>query len=125
MKKIFNYNKIGVQIADEIVEGIYALTQKYCEGKANTPEYQEANRVINEKFMKFCVESIPTATFNSLEDVKNPMIHKNQFFTQTFETVLAQAITPAIPTVLAQGYDRLYEVTQTAWGRTFVLYPAC
>lgn len=124
MKKIFNYNKIGVAIADEIVESMYLLTRKYCEGKANTPEYEKLNNEVNEKFMRFCVDSIPTHNFTSMEDVKNPMIHKNQFFTSTFDTVLAQAITPAIPTVLAQGYDRLYEVTQTAWGRTFVLYPA-
>lgn len=111
MKKTFNYNKFNIAIADEIVEGIYGLTQKYVEGKSNTPEYQEANKIINEKFMKYCVEQIPGMKFNSIEDVKNPMVYKNQFFTQTFETVLAQAITPAIPTMLTNGYDRLMEVT--------------
>ena len=111
MKKVFNYMKFNIAIADEIVEGIYSLTQKFIEGKSNTPEYIEANKVINDKFMKYCVEQIPGYTYSNIEDVKNPMVHKNQFFTQTFDTILAQAISPAIPTVLANGYEQLMEVT--------------
>lgn len=116
MKKTFNYNKFNVAIADEIVDSIYTLTQKFCEGKQNTPEYQELNASVTEKFMKYCAESIPGYTYNGLEDVKNPMVHKNMFFTQTFDTIMAQAITPAIPTVLVEGYDTFMEVTQVSWG---------
>lgn len=111
MKKTFNYKKFNIAIADEIVDSMYILTQKFCEGKSQTPEYQELNTDVTNKFMKYCAESIPGYAYNELEDIKNPMVHTNMFFTQTFSTILAQAISPAIPTVLVEGYDRLMEVT--------------
>lgn len=116
MKKIFNYNKFNIGLADEIVDSMYTLTQKYLEGKSNTNEYQEMNQSVNEKFMKYCVESIPNTTFTSLQQIGNPMIHKNIFFLQTFDTILAQVITPVAPTVMANGYEELYDVTQVGWG---------
>lgn len=116
MRKLFNYNKFNDEVADSIVETFAMLTQKSIEGKNNTPEYQEANNKLNETFMKFCVEAIPGTKFNSMDDIKNPMINRNMFFTQQFNTILAQAITPAVPTVIANGYQNLYDVVQVGWG---------
>lgn len=122
MRQVFNYNKFNDEVADSIVETFAMLTQKSIEGKNNTPEYQEANAKLNETFMKFCVEAIPGKTFNSMDDVKNPMINRDVFFTQRFNTILAQAITPAVPTVIANGYQNLYDVIQVGWGN---YRPAC
>lgn len=116
MRQMFSYTKFNDEVADNIVETFTTLVQKSIEGKNNTREYQEANAKLNETFMKYCVEAIPGAKFNSLEDVKNPMIHKDIFFIQKFNTVLAQAITPVVPTVIAAGYDELYDVTQVGYG---------
>ena len=122
MRQVFNYNKFNDEVADSIIETFAMLTQKSIEGKNNTPEYQEANTKLNETFMKFCVEAIPGKTFNSMDDVKNPMINRDVFFTQRFNTILAQAITPAVPTVIANGYQNLYDVIQVGWGN---YRPAC
>ena len=116
MRQVFNYNKFNDEVSDSIVETFAMLTQKSIEGKNNTPEYREANAKLNETFMKFCVEAIPGKTFNSLDDIKNPMINRDMFFVQRFNTILAQAITPAVPTVIANGYQNLYDVTQVGWG---------
>ena len=116
MRKVFSYTKFNDEIADNIVETFSTLVQKSLEGKNDTPEYQEANSKLNENFMRYCVESIPGVKFNSLEDVKSPMIHKDIFFLQKFNTILAQAITPIVPTVIASGYEQLYDVTQVGYG---------
>ena len=121
MKQVFNYKKFGIELADEIVDTMVSLTNKYLEGKQNTNEYKEANAVVNEKFMKYCVESIPGTSYSGLDQIKNPMIHNDLFFKHTFDTVLVQAITPAVPTVVASGYEDLYETVQTGWG----VLPAC
>ena len=116
MKQVFNHKKLGFELADEIVDTIVNLTDKYMEGKFNTSEYKEANTTVNEQFMKYCVESIPGMSYSELNQIKNPMIHNNPFFKNAFATVLVQAITPAVPTVVANGYEDLYEVHQTGWG---------
>ena len=96
MKKIFNYNKSALTGEQQkLVESFGMLCDKYLEGKSNTPEYIEANKRFNEEFMKDCVEAMPNVKFESVEQLKNPMIHKNMFFLTQFETVLAQMITRA------------------------------
>lgn len=124
MKKIFNYQKFNNETLDGIVETFCALSDAYMEGKADTKEYRDANAALNETFMKFCVESIPNATFTSIEDVKNPMVHQNYAFTTAFDTVLARVLTPVIPTVIARGYEQLMDVVQVGWG-SLTLRPAC
>lgn len=116
MKRTFSYNKSGNEVVDSLVDTFYTLTQKYIEGKSDTEEYKEANTAFTDNFMRYCVESIPNATYSSLEMIKNPMIHNNIFFQQTFDTVLAQAITPVVPTVASEGYSQLYDVTQVGFG---------
>lgn len=116
MKQMFSYNKFNEENADTLVESFSLLVQKSIEGKNNTPEYKTANSEFNEKFMKYCVEGIPNATFASLEDIKNPMVHKDLFFLQRFNTIMAQAITPIVPTVVSENYEQLYDVTQVGFG---------
>ena len=112
MRHIFNYNKFNNEAQDSLVEAFIALSNSYMEGKTNTAEYREANRQFNEDFMKECVNAIPNTQFENLEQVKNPMVHNNMFFTQMFNTLLAQMITPVIPTVVSGGFENFYDVTQ-------------
>lgn len=116
MRQTFNYTKFNEEKLDSMIESFSMLTEKSIEGKNDTKEYRELNNTLTNNFMKYCVESIPNAKFNSLDDIKNPMIHKNVFFLQTFNTILAQAITPAVPTVVASGYNELYDTTQVGYG---------
>ncbi len=115
MKQIFSYNKFNEDIADSLVATCYALAQKSIEGKNNTPEYEDANRDFNEKFMKYCVENAGM-TWSGLDMVKSPMTYKKTGFLETFDTILAGAITPVVPTVAAEGYEQLYDVTQVGFG---------
>ena len=118
MKKIFNYSKFNNETQDTLVESFGALCDAVMNGKADTAEYKEANREFNASFVKECASAMPSyneETF-SLEDMKNPMVHKNLFLLERFDTLLAQMITPVVPTVVAQGYENLYDVTQVGFG---------
>lgn len=115
MKHIFSYNKFNDEALDGIVESGYALTQAFLEGKGNTHEYSEANKQFNESLMKFCAEG-NVMNYSGLEDIKNPMVHKNSSFLEKFDVVLAQILTPVVPTVVASGYDQLYDVIQVGFG---------
>lgn len=116
MKQLFAYNRFNEEVADGLVETAYALTQAYIDGKQTSADYIDANNDFNEKFMKFCVESMPNTTYTGLDQIKNPMVHKNMFFLQTFDTIMAQILTPVIPTVASAGYEQLYEVFQVGFG---------
>ena len=116
MRQVFNYKKFNDVALDGMVETFHTLAEKYMEKKNNTPEYQKANAELNEQFMRYCVESIPGKSFSSLEDIKNPMVYTSGYFKEAFNAVLAQAITPIIPSVIAANYTDLYDVTQVGWG---------
>lgn len=124
MKQVFQYNKFNDETLDNIVETFSVLVDKYLDGKSDTKEYKEANAEVNTALMKYCVEQIPNMKFNSLEDVKNPMIHNNMFFLQAFDTVMAQVYTPAIPSVISRNYQNFWDVQQVGWGNYYVR-PAC
>ena len=118
MRKIFNYTKFSEERLNTLVESFGALCDAVMNGKADTAEYKEANRVFNESFMRECASAMPSYNEDTftLEDMKNPMVHKNLFLLERFDTILAQAISPVVPTVVAQGYENLYDVTQVGWG---------
>ena len=122
MKQVFSYNKFNDVVPDTLVETFNMLVNKSIEHKNDTAEYKDANAKFNTAFMKYCVEAIPNGKFESLDDIKNPMVHRDMFFLQRFNTILAQAITPAVPTVVANGYSQLYDVTQVGWGDSAKYY---
>lgn len=115
MKQIFSYNKFNDEVADSLVETLVTLSQKSLEGKGNTADYQDANNQFSESFMKFCVESAGM-TWTGMDMIKNPMVYKKQSFLETFDTIMAGAITPVVPTVAAMGYEQLYDVVQVGFG---------
>lgn len=116
MKKVFNYTKFNNEVQDTLVESFGALVDAHLNGKANTAEYKEANKQFNEDFMKECVAAIPNTTFSDMSMLKSPAIHNDMFFLHRFNTLLAQMITPVVPTVVASGFDNLYDVDQVGWG---------
>lgn len=118
MKTMFNYRKFNNEAQNALVESFVALCNAHIEGKNNTQEYKDANKQFNEDFMKECYSAIPNADVETftLEEMKNPMVYKDMFMLQRFNTLLAQMITPVVPTVLAAGYENLYDVTQVGWG---------
>ncbi len=115
MKQIFSYNKFNDEVADSLVETLVTLSQKSLEGKSNTADYQDANKQFSESFMKFCVESAGMS-WTGMDMIKNPMVYKKQGFLETFDTIMAGAITPVVPTVAAMGYEQLYDVVQVGFG---------
>lgn len=116
MRQNFTYNKFGIEAADTLVDSFNGLVEMALANKTKTDEYKEANKLFSENIIQYCVEQIPGVTYTGIEMIKNPMIHTNGFFTTTFNNILAQAITPAVPTVAASGYDVLYDVTQVGYG---------
>jgi len=124
MKTIFNYNKFNNEVQDTLVESFASLADAYMAGKADTAEYKEANKQFNEDFMKECLGAVPNYQFSSVEDLKNPMVNGDMFFLHRFDTILAQMITPVVPTVVAAGFENLYDVTQVGWG-SIMQHPAC
>ena len=101
MKQIFSYNKFNEDVADGLVESLVTLSEKALEGKANTAEY--------------CVEQ-GGMTWTGMEMIKSPMVYKKTGFLETFDTIMAGAITPVVPTVAAMGYEQLYDVVQVGFG---------
>lgn len=117
MKQVFNYQKFNDENLDNIVETFALLTEKFLDGKSDTKEYKEANKALNEAFMKECAKDVPAFTYSGVEDVKNPMLYNSPFFTAKFDTILARVLTPVLPTVISRNYTQLYDVVQTGWGR--------
>lgn len=115
MKQIFSYNKFNEDVADGLVESLVTLSEKALEGKANTAEYQDANSEFSAKFMQYCVEQ-GGMTWTGMEMIKSPMVYKKTGFLETFDTIMAGAITPVVPTVAAMGYEQLYDVVQVGFG---------
>lgn len=115
MKQIFSYNKFNEDVADNLVESLITLSQKALEGKSNTAEYQDANNEFSAQFMQYCVEQ-GGMSWTGMDMVKSPMVYKKTGFLETFDTILAGAITPVVPTVAAMGYEQLYDVTQVGFG---------
>lgn len=115
MKQNFTYTKFNEDTADTLVLSFGKLVEMSIAKKNETAEYKEANKNFSEALAEYCVEGTGM-TFTGLEMIKNPMVHTNPFYTTRFSNVLAQAITPAVPTVAASGYDVLYDVTQVGYG---------
>ena len=115
-RMMFSYNKFNDEVADSLVATMHSLAADVVAGNHKTAEYKEANANFNEAFMKFCVEQSGRA-WNGLEELKNPMFTMgNSAFRETFNTVLAQAITPTVPMVTANNYTQLFDTVQVGWG---------
>lgn len=117
MRQMFSYNKFNEEKADSLVMAFSALTSRSLEGQTlhNSEEYKEANALFSKNIVEYCLEG-SGAVYNDIEDIKNPMVYSNPFFKSRFATILAQAITPVVPTVVSAGYNELFEVHQVGFG---------
>lgn len=101
---------------EKLVLAFNELVGEYRENKSNTKEYKEHNAKFTDALVKYCVEATGK-TYTGLDMVKNPQLSiHNSRFVETFNTVLAQMITPAVPEVTSQNYNELYDVTQVGFG---------
>lgn len=115
MRRNFSYMKFNDENADSLVLAFNSLVDLSMENKNNTDEYKKGNALFSENLMRYCMEGTGL-TFTDLSMLKNPMVYNNIIFKSRFSTILAQAITPAVPTVVASGYDQLFEVHQVGFG---------
>jgi hypothetical protein len=115
MRQTFSYVKFNNETADTLVLSFNKLVDLSLEGKNETTEYKEANKCFSETLVEYCLEGTGIE-YTGIDVIKNPMVNTNYMFTSRFSTILAQAITPAVPTIAATGYDTLFDVTQIGWG---------
>ena len=111
----FGFNHVN-EAQDNLVLAFNELVSDFRDGKSDTKEYKENNAKYIEGMIKYCLEGTGIE-FKDVEMVKDPQLSLyNVMFTNRFSTLLAQSITPAVPEVTSQGYDKLYEVFQTGFG---------
>lgn len=115
MRKQFAAKVTGNETVDTLTKAFSKLVDMTLDGQNSTEEYKEANALFNKQFMEFCMSGTPLV-FTSLEDIKSPTVYKNPMFKANFNTILSQAIVPVVPTVIASGYDQLFEVFQVGFG---------
>ena len=119
--KIMNTLKFGFSRVNDTQENLVLafneLVSDFRAGKSDTKEYKENNAKYAEAMVKYCLEGTGIE-FTDMEMIKNPQVSvHNVLFTTKFSTLLAQSITPTVPEVTSDGYDKLYEVHQVGWGR--------
>lgn len=117
MRKNFSYVKFNDDKADTLVMAFNKLVDMVNENKGNTEEYKTANKLFSQNIVEYCVNGTGL-NYSNLEMVKNPMVYDNIIFKSRFATILAQAITPAVPTVISGNYDQLFEVFQVGFGNS-------
>ena len=116
MKQVFKYSMMGSDAnLDTIVSAFSKQADLAMAGKNTGDDYEKANFALSESIVKYTVEKTG-GTYTGLEMVKNPMVVKSPMFKDTFATLLAQAITPAIPKITSSGLSPLYEVFQSGFG---------
>lgn len=117
-----------------VTEGL-EIVKKYIADKAkadNQKNFEEVlsgmvkeqdagrNDLFMEKLVKYALECAGEQIGENFDIacVKNPMIHKNPMFTQKFNAVLAQIITPIVPAIISTEYMGLADVANIGWGET-------
>ena len=116
MKQVFKYAMMGSDSnLDTIVSAFSKQSELAMQGKNSGEDYEKANFALSESIVKYTVEN-SGGTYTGLEMVKNPMVVKSPLFKDTFASLLAQAITPAMPKITSSGLSPLYEVFQTGFG---------
>lgn len=111
----FGFNHVN-ETQDNLVLAFNELVSDFRANKSDTKEYKENNAKYAEAMVKYCLEGTGIE-FKDMDMVKDPQLSLyNVMFTNRFSTLLAQSITPAVPEVTSEGYDKLYEVFQVGFG---------
>lgn len=115
-KLMFNYSAGLNETQENLVIAFNELVSDYRSKKSSTKEYKENNAKFSEALVKYCVESAGLE-FSGMEMIKNPQLSMhNSFFTETFATQIAEMITPAVPDVMSEEFNTLWDVQQVGWG---------
>lgn len=117
MSKVFTFMNEGKnETLDNLVNTFGSLVeQRASKDFVNNDEYKEANKIFSEALIKFVFEE-NNQEFESLECLKNPMVTNKTSFKETFDTVIAQIITPVMPKLTSDKYNTLYDVAQVGFG---------
>lgn len=117
MSKIYTFAYAGKNdTLDSLVSSFGELVDmRQRKDFSNDKEYKEKNAIFNEAVIKYCCEE-SGREFESLDMVKDPMVTGRTSFKETFDTVIAQIITPIIPKVTSEKYASLYDVSQVGFG---------
>ena len=115
---MFSYHSDRLdETQNNLVLAFNELVSDFRDGKSETSDYKEKNATFAESIVKYCVEATGRE-FTGMDQVKNPQIVTvDQRFGLAFATILAEAITPAVPAIISSEYTRLYDVHQVGWGR--------
>lgn len=101
---------------DSLVESFGALVdQAKNQNFVENEEYNKKNKLFSESLVKYCLEH-NGVEYTGLDMLKNPMITSKTSFKETFDTVLAQVITPIMPKLTSEKYSTLYDVKQVGFG---------
>lgn len=115
-KLTFNYSAGLDETQENLVLAFNELVADFRDNKSGTKEYKENNAKFTESFVRYCVEEAGRK-FTGLDMIKNPQLAlHNSRFVETFNTLLAQMITPAVPAVTSDEYTTLWDVHQVGWG---------
>lgn len=117
MAKMFTFANAGQNdTLDSLVASFSELVQMRSDKNfSKDASYDEKNSIFNESLIKYCFEE-SGREFTGLNMLKNPMATKRQAFKETFDTVIAQIITPVIPKSTSDKYNTLYDVSQVGFG---------
>lgn len=101
---------------DNLVASFGALVdQAKSENFVESDEYKKNNKLFSESLIKYCLEQ-NGVEYTGLDMLKNPMVTSKTSFKETFDTVLAQIITPIMPKLTSEKYNTLYDVKQVGFG---------
>lgn len=85
----------------------------------NKNEHSTENARFSEKLVKYCMKfaGMNVDDFD-IGMISDPMVNKNTAFREKFSTILAQVITPVIPSLISAEFSGLADVTNIAYGQT-------
>ena len=117
MSRVFTYKNEGFNTTlDSLVTSFSSLVEtRTSKDFVNNDEYKESNKLFSEALIKFVFEQ-NGQEFEDLNCLKDPMVTGRTSFKETFDTVIAQIITPVMPKLTSEKYNTLYDVAQVGFG---------
>lgn len=110
-------NKVGENSITSKMKSLFSDT--------SVDSYAKDNEDFITTLVKYCFDKANTGfAWNGLETIKNPMV-RNTAFKETFNSVIAQILTPVVPAVVSAQYMELAEIQNIGWGETgrFIIKP--
>lgn len=117
MSKVYTFANAGQNATlDSLVAAFGELVDmRKSKSFTKNDEYKEKNITFSESLLKYCFEE-SGREYTGLDMVKNPMNVKRTSFKETFDTVIAQVITPVMPKLTSERYSTLFDVEQVGFG---------